>query len=914
MKKMLFVLAVLVQGFCAQAKIITVGPPGSGADFNRIQDAIDHSSAADTIRVNPWVYEETVRFNGRAVKLTSQDPDIPSIVESTIISPPSGYAVRFAFGETNSSIITGFTIAGGGIYCDGTSPMISKNIIRDCPNNGITGANGAAPLILDNTITSNSASGIYECHGVISGNIVSYNGDGGGISRCSGQIIGNEISNNFSSGSGGGLYRCGGEIAGNLIRGNRAAGDGGGVYWAGGPVRGNVIVANKAGGYGGGLYRCSIGVSHNIIAGNQADSGGGLDTCFGTIEHNTFVGNRAGVGGAMSFVIGVVTNNIIAFNEADDTDSLFNVNSNSYNSFWPSASDHFGGGSLAGPGDAIRDPCFAADGYWDANGTPGDPGDDFWVDGDYHLRSKSGRWDSTLELWVYDSSTSACVDAGDPNSAWQEEYWPHGGRVNAGRYGNTGEASMSLSGEGNVADLNLDGLVDFRDLALLVDKWPWHIPLLREDLDRSGAVSMADYAILVANWQPLPLPSPNPMTWESEPAPISESAITMTATAASSSDGMGVEYFFEEVSGNAGGSDSGWQDSSSYTDSGLESGTEYSYRVKARNKGNKVATEFSEIRSAVTLSGPSPDPMTWSAEPAATGHDAITMTATAASSSDGTGVEYFFEEVSGNAGGSDSGWQDNPSYTDTGLTGGTTYCYRLKARNKGNKLETGFSEQRCATTAEAPAPTPDPMTWAIAPVATSAESITMTATTGSPGDGTAVEYLFERIGGGTSGWQGSPVYTETGLAKQTTYCYRVKARNAGNLRETAWSEVRCATTPCDDVTPPSFPVPPGYWEYEPCECKHSFSNLDWWAEMVAAEAIDDSGYVEYFFECIDDASKSSGWRISRCYEVFLGRPDQGYSFRVKARDACGNETSWSPAVLVRRCPGGVCPPDVCGGP
>jgi hypothetical protein len=89
--------------------------------------------------------------------------------------------------------------------------------------------------------------------------------------------------------------------------------------------------------------------------------------------------------------------------------------------------------------------------------------------------------------------------------------------------------------------------------------------------------------------------------------------------------------------------------------------------------------------------------------------------------------------------------------------------------------------------------------------------------------------------------------------------------------------------------------------------------MNWWAEMTAAEAQDDSGYVEYFFECVEDSSKSSlGWRTSRCYEVFLGRENAGFSFRVKARDACHNETAWSPAVVVDRCyPNGSCPPDVC---
>ena len=44
-----------------------------------------------------------------------------------------------------------------------------------------------------------------------------------------------------------------------------------------------------------------------------------------------------------------------------------------------------------GEGNVDADPCFADPGYWDPNGTPDDANDDFWVDGDYHLKSQGGR-------------------------------------------------------------------------------------------------------------------------------------------------------------------------------------------------------------------------------------------------------------------------------------------------------------------------------------------------------------------------------------------------------------------------------------------------------------------------------------------------------------------------------------------
>ena len=96
------------------------------------------------------------------------------------------------------------------------------------------------------------------------------------------------------------------------------------------------------------------------------------------------------------------------------------------------------------------------------------------------------------------------------------------------------------------------------------------------------------------------------------------------------------------------------------------------------------------------LTPPTPDPMTWSTVPHAIGPNAVAMTATTAT--DPSSVEYFFDETSGNPGGSDSGWQDSATYTDTGLTEGTEYAYRVQARDKSPDLnETGLFAVETAT-------------------------------------------------------------------------------------------------------------------------------------------------------------------------------------------------------------------------
>jgi len=71
------------------------------------------------------------------------------------------------------------------------------------------------------------------------------------------------------------------------------------------------------------------------------------------------------------------------------------------------------------------------------------------------------------------------------------------------------------------------------------------------------------------------------------------------------------------------------------------------------------------------------------------------MTATVAT--DMSGVEYYFDCLT--AGGHDSPWQDNRSYTDTGLASDTQYTYRVKARDKSAAHnETNWSSNASATT------------------------------------------------------------------------------------------------------------------------------------------------------------------------------------------------------------------------
>ena len=99
-----------------------------------------------------------------------------------------------------------------------------------------------------------------------------------------------------------------------------------------------------------------------------------------------------------------------------------------------------------------------------------------FIEGDYHLKSQAGHWDSRSESWVPDAVTSPCIDTGDPMSPIGLEPFPNGGGVNMGAYGGTVEASKSYFGkpicETIVAgDLNGDGQVDHVDFAIMYLHW-----------------------------------------------------------------------------------------------------------------------------------------------------------------------------------------------------------------------------------------------------------------------------------------------------------------------------------------------------------------------------------------------------------------------------------------------------------
>ena len=397
------------------------------ADYETIQEAIDATDDYGMVLVADGTYtgpgNRDIDFLGKAITVRSENGPENCIIDCE----QRGSGFYFYSGEDGNSVLDGFTITnghayyGGGIYCG----WYSSPTIINCTITGNVASKGGgiacrdgSPTITNCTITDNMAEGriangggiyfycmvgnednctftITNC--TISGNSTKYygggiccggSGDGGGgtfiISNCT-------ISNNSAEGEyayGGGIY-CGGE-------GTR--------YGAGGIfIITNCTINGNAAGYAGGGILCdddrTFVMANCIIAENTASNGGGIYFYKSnpTINNCTFAENSSPNGSALAcysyhqkYPSNLQLTNCILRDSGDEIwnndDSNIAITYSDIQGGWP------------GIGNINADPCFVEPGYWDANDTPDDVNDDFWIEGDYYLLPDS-----------------LCIDTGDPN-------------------------------------------------------------------------------------------------------------------------------------------------------------------------------------------------------------------------------------------------------------------------------------------------------------------------------------------------------------------------------------------------------------------------------------------------------------------------------------------------------------------
>jgi len=455
------------------------------------------------------------------------DPVTCRIINCVIVNCTSEAHGGAIYCYESAPTITNCTISsasagdeGGAIYCDGGAPTITDCTISSNSAGGLGGAiycEQGSPTI-DNCIFANNSAQI--------GGAIYYLESTSTISHCT-------FRSNSATEWSGGAVRVNDSavtITDSIFEKNFAQSGGGGINCSDGPelILNNCFFAQCSAPIGGAVAgSATITIINCVFLDNLASEterrpfseGGALAIGDGYMANCLFVGNTALYGGA---VVGGgcgdlgINNCTFAGNRAFQANTLYackpiglyklygcpggNI-SIADSIIWDgqdtivSAEDDStitlafcdisrGQSSVDdpyacvtwGPGNIDADPCFADAGYWDPNETPEDANDDFWVDGDYHLKSEAGRWDANEGRWAIDGATSPCIDAGDPMSPIGYEPFPNGGIINMGAYGGTAEASKSYFGgplcETILAgDVNGDCKVDFLDFRLMALHW-----------------------------------------------------------------------------------------------------------------------------------------------------------------------------------------------------------------------------------------------------------------------------------------------------------------------------------------------------------------------------------------------------------------------------------------------------------
>ncbi len=240
---------------------------------------------------------------------------------------------------------------GGGILCDGTSPLITNNRINH--NATVAPADFRSDIIHQEGNIGGGIACFFNAVPRIANNVFSENktevGDGGGLAIYGWNRLPNrpraEVENNVFVGnasgtkdfyrtrsSSGGAISCSHEssplIRNNVIASNRAGGrsDAGGIYsqyYSSPEIVGNWIVGNVSDDDGGGFYTMRLGepiLINNILAGNWTTGGGVGGARVSKEGRAVLIGNKLVqnlTGGGLLSVDSriVLKNNVIADNE-----------------------------------------------------------------------------------------------------------------------------------------------------------------------------------------------------------------------------------------------------------------------------------------------------------------------------------------------------------------------------------------------------------------------------------------------------------------------------------------------------------------------------------------------------------------------------------------------------------------------
>jgi hypothetical protein len=394
-----------------------------------IQAAIDDANDGDQIEVAPATYGEHIDFKGKAVRLySSGGPEV------TAIDGGGNYhVVQCASGEDANTVLEGFTITGGnadgaswpdfvggGMYCENSGPMVTNCYF--IVNRSGYGAgmynNNSSPIINNCSFMNNNAIDY-------GGGMDNYDGSNPTVTDC--------IFNGNNAGTeGGGMCNetSSPTVANCTFIGNKVNSYGGAVLNDSGSntsFANCIFTGNVSGAYGGGIhnYRSSPTLTNCTFSKNSGTFNGGGMTNYDSCRP-------------------VVTNCILWGNKPDQICDWTGTNCSTTVAYCDVE-----GGWWSGTGNIDKDPCFVNP---DAN--------------DYHLKPDSPCIDAGDTTSV---SSGVFVDADSNPRGVDDPAIPDTGIAVVGLTVDMGAYEFQLC---RIAgDINCDGMVDFKDLAILCNNW-----------------------------------------------------------------------------------------------------------------------------------------------------------------------------------------------------------------------------------------------------------------------------------------------------------------------------------------------------------------------------------------------------------------------------------------------------------
>jgi glucose/arabinose dehydrogenase/PKD repeat protein len=303
-----------------------------------------------------------------------------------------------------------------------------------------------------------------------------------------------------------------------------------------------------------------------------------------------------------------------------------------------------------------------------------------------------------------------------------------------------------------------------------------------------------------------------------------------------------------------------------YSDTGLQPGTLYRYRVRARDAAGNVSA-YSAVAQATTQGVPDTTAPTVPTGLTGAGLSISTVSLLWTPSTDDVGVTGYTVFRNG----VQVGTTTTASFVNGGLEVNTSYTYTVSAHDAAGNTSAQSQGATVSTLPDTTAPTV-PTNFAAQAVAADRIRLSWTPSTDDVGVST---YRIFRNGAFLTTAPATP-WDDTGLTPGTTYSYRVSAIDAAG-NESAQTTAAVATTPTPDTQPPtaSMTAPaPG----------STVSGL----VTVSANAIDNAGVADVDF-LLDGVS--IGVDATAPYSVTWNTTttsNGSHALSARARDVNGN--------------------------